>query len=689
MGQTRRVWGFFSALALLATGCGGDDGAPEDSGPRDASADSPIDLDGGPEELPDAGPCLIDGAVLDCSHLDEPCQLGVCDPETGACIPVVLDEVPCDDGDGCTVGDYCVEGTCVSTPLECEPLSTECSPSVCDPDMGACVAAPLADGTACDDGTACTTTSACSSGACLPTAYLDCASVADACNAPSCDAMAGCAPRPLTGAPCDDGDGCTLGDACDSAGTCVGAPLGCAALAGPCRTGACDPTAGTCAFTDLADGTSCDDGNACTSGDLCAGGACTGTVVSCPGTDGCHAATCDPAGGCRVTTLPDGTVCDDGNGCTTADQCTAGSCAGVSLMCDALDDACNTGACDATTGTCIRNPRVDGTSCDVDADDCTIDACRAGACEPTNRAECTACGGPSSGLMCRSGVCDAGSLSEIEGFEGAVLPAAYSTSTTGWSVTATMSIEGGQAIRSGTIGNGQISEISRTVFSTWFTPVDFAFRVSTEESDPMQPGDALIFLVDSVEVQRWSGVRPWGRFSHLLYNPGPHVLTWRYEKDAAGTAGADAVFVDDVRISGLPSSVEDFESGALSGAFTTGGALPWRVVAAAASGTYGVRSGAITHSQSSWLRYSVTNDRNGQIGYAARTQSETNDELSVSIDGVEVSRISGNLPWFYWGHPLPAGTHTIEWRFTRDAAGSALANAVWIDDVFVVPDDCP
>ena len=149
------------------------------------------------------------------------------------------------------------------------------------------------------------------------------------------------------------------------------------------------------------------------------------------------------------------------------------------------------------------------------------------------------------------------------------------------------------------------------------------------------------------------------------------------------------MFVDDVRISGMASSVEDFEAGALTSDFTTGGTWPWGIDTVAASGTYGVRSAAIIHSQSSWLRYTVTNDRSAQLGYAARTQTETNDALVVSVDGIEVNRISGDQAWWYWVHPLSPGTHTIEWRFQRDASGSALANAVWIDDVFVVLDECP
>ena len=68
------------------------------------------------------------------------------------------------------------------------------------------------------------------------------------------------------GAPCSDGNACT-DDACDGAGTCQHArqqrPVRTICLPGTCA-------AGQCVFGDPAPaGTSCDDGDACTTGDHC------------------------------------------------------------------------------------------------------------------------------------------------------------------------------------------------------------------------------------------------------------------------------------------------------------------------------------------------------------------------------------------------------------------------------------
>lgn len=73
----------------------------------------------------------------------------------------------------------------------------------------------------------------------------------------------------------------------------------------------------------------------------------------------------------------DGTACDDGNGCTRADRCVAGTCtAGAPVVCEAPD--CHTaGVCDPATGACSTPIALaDGTAC---GDDCG--ACSDGACE--------------------------------------------------------------------------------------------------------------------------------------------------------------------------------------------------------------------------------------------------------------------------------------------------------------------
>jgi len=118
-----------SLLVLVSLAGCGDDAMPPpppaaDGGGRldarvDARAgdgDIPPMPDGGMDAPPgeDAGsdggdPCL----GVDCSEMDDPCHLGVCNPATRDCEQQVrADGSSCDDGVPCTAGDVCASGAC-------------------------------------------------------------------------------------------------------------------------------------------------------------------------------------------------------------------------------------------------------------------------------------------------------------------------------------------------------------------------------------------------------------------------------------------------------------------------------------------------------------------------------------------------------------------------------------------------
>jgi len=202
---------------------------------------------------------------------------------------------------------------------------------VCDPETGICSDPPIADGTTCDDGDLCTKTDTCQAGACIGTDPVTCTAL-DQCHvAGVCDHETGiCSDPPIAdGTACDDGDLCTKTDTCQ-AGACIGDdPVICTALDQCHDTGTCDPATGVCSSPELADGTACNDGNACTQTDTCMAGACIGDdPVTCTALDQCHdAGVCDPETGiCSDPPIADGTTCDDGDLCTKTDTCQAGAC---------------------------------------------------------------------------------------------------------------------------------------------------------------------------------------------------------------------------------------------------------------------------------------------------------------------------------------------------------------------------
>src|SRR5262249_61140473 len=90
----------------------------------------------------------------------------------------------------------------------------------------------------------------------------------------------------------------------------------------------------------------CDDGNACTTADTCSAGTCVGGPAPvCDDGNVCTDDACDPAIGCQHT---DNTAsCDDGDACTQADSCQSGTCVGANpAVCTAADQCHTAGTCD-------------------------------------------------------------------------------------------------------------------------------------------------------------------------------------------------------------------------------------------------------------------------------------------------------------------------------------------------------
>ena len=167
-------------------------------------------------------------------------------------------------------------------------------------------------------------------------------------------------PLRANGTACNDNNACTQSDTCQ-AGTCTGAaPVTCTALDQCHVAGVCDPNSGICSNPNQANGSACSDSNACTQTDSCQSGACIGAnPITCTALDQCHTAgTCVPATGiCSNPNKANGTACNDGNLCTSTDACQAGSCAGAAVVCAAGADACHPGVCDPGNGTC-SNPNA-------------------------------------------------------------------------------------------------------------------------------------------------------------------------------------------------------------------------------------------------------------------------------------------------------------------------------------------
>jgi cysteine-rich repeat protein len=281
------------------------------------------------------------------------------------------------DGEGVTDGLNAASGVIVS-PDGNEVYAAGFADNAVAVFVTRCGDGALDPGEQCDDG------NNAAGDCCAPNCQLEpagrsCADDGNVCTDDQCDGAGACE-HINNSAPCDDTQFCTVNDTCVR-GVCQGSPRDCSGGADQCNDGVCDEANDRCGMPK-ADGTACDDGNACTRTDACIAGRCAGTAaIVCAAPDQCNDGACDPAtGACAASPKPDGATCDDGNPCTRSDTCRAGICtAGAPVVCGPADQCHQAGVCDPATGRC--NPaKPDATPCD-DGNACTAgDACVAGVC---------------------------------------------------------------------------------------------------------------------------------------------------------------------------------------------------------------------------------------------------------------------------------------------------------------------
>lgn len=366
-----------------------------------------------------------------------PCTNDWCEKPTGQCVNeklgIMTVKEPCDNGDPCTVEDYCDDGQCKpGTVITCENDGNPCTLDVCkkNPDTGeADCHQPRPAGYPCEDGDLCTLGDYCSGppdSVCISGWKLECPEEF-LCMETTCE-EGECAYEPVEGCcekdeDCDDGDDCTVdqcdlavaqcivaeylctGACCSDGGDCtVKTPQDCAdngniymgngtacddeicgepVICDPgtflepefqeeclpcppdtfqdmqgqteckpcecdedlCTDHSCDPTAG-CLYFEM----ECDDGNICTEDicDLAIG--CVFVPDPCDDENECTDDGCDPATGC----YNEGVICNDQNICTT-DECEPDTgCVFTGVICDP-GGICNTAACDPATG-CYTTP---------------------------------------------------------------------------------------------------------------------------------------------------------------------------------------------------------------------------------------------------------------------------------------------------------------------------------------------
>jgi len=299
----------------------------------------------------------------------------------------------------CRPGTKACGAACAACCSDSDCSGATCHTGTCQ--NGACTLTPVTDGTACDDGNKCTQTDTCQNGACVGGNPVVCTALDQCHDVGTCDPLTGTCSNPnkTDGTACNDGNKCTSGDTCQG-GVCQGGAAAiCPQSSNPCLTVVCDPAQG-CVTKPQPAGTACSDNNACTVGDACDGnGTCVpGTAVTCG-----PCLTCDTSSGqCVADAAQNGNACPGaGNLCFAKFVCLQGSCTGADpVVCQASDQCHVAGTCDPTTGVCSNPDADDGTACN-DGNQCTQkDVCVSGVCTGGDPVTCSA------GGICTTIACD-------------------------------------------------------------------------------------------------------------------------------------------------------------------------------------------------------------------------------------------------------------------------------------------
>lgn len=230
------------------------------------------------------------------------------------------------------------------------------------------------------------------------------------------------------------------------------------------------------------------------------------------------------------------------------------------------------------------------------------------------------------------------------------------------------SADGADAMQSTPIGDNQSAWVDTAV--TGPGTLVFQWKVSSEGGP-----DPLRFLVDSNEWNRIAGEVDWTAVTNVI-RPGAHQLRWQYQKDGSIARGLDAGFVDQVSFvlaPPLPAAVN-----APSLTWTTGGDTPWFAEAVTThDGVAAARSGDLSHNQASVLQISLNGPGDGSFFW--KVSSEGADRLFFLMDDSEQAQISGEVDWTEQPFSVPAGLHTLTWRYQKDYSVSIGRDTAWLD----------
>ncbi|MGH7774461.1 MAG: hypothetical protein ACREQA_19735 [Candidatus Binatia bacterium] len=163
---------------------------------------------------------------------------------------------------------------------------------------------------------------------------------------------------------------------------------------------------------------------------------------------------------------------------------------------------------------------------------------------------------------------------------------------------------------------------------------------------------------------------------------GTTTLTFSPALVSATIVGDKIFRADETSLSVIRGIFEGFEKAAYDFETEAAGNLPWRrSLVTPHSGVWCLRSGAITHSQTSDFEVTIPK-KIQQVRFWYRTSSEsTFDFFRFLINGVQQFQASGETAWTQSAVYAVTPGQVLTFRYIKDTSVSAGEDAVYIDDL--------
>jgi hypothetical protein len=251
-----------------------------------------------------------------------------------------------------------------------------------------------------------------------------------------------------------------------------------------------------------------------------------------------------------------------------------------------------------------------------------------------------------------------------------------------WVVPGTDTHDGIDAAESGDIADDQQSWMETTVTGPAY--ISFWFRLSSESGY-----DFFRFSIDGQELWYSDGEHAWRQLG--FYVPaGIHTVRWNYTKDNLYSSGYDRLWIDQVSVQGVQE---------LLGNVLDNPNLTWVMPSADSWVMQDRRSHDgvdamispiyLDHGRSSSIEALVMGP--GTVSFWWTVSSELNfDFFRFEVDNTVQAEISGNssgnnIPWAQQTYAIPAGLHTLRWRYIKNETGAAGLDACWLDQISYTP----